>query len=107
MADGPLDEDIVLSTICILRLDSKKQTKEEEKKRSTWVRPWLARRKERGFYHQLLTEITVEDTPAFRESLHMTETQFQGLVAGWLHGRLSLRFCRKNFSSGDVFLVIF
>ena len=75
----PLDdfnEDIVLSTICILLLDGKKQTKEEEKKRSTWVRPWLTRRKERAFYHQLLTEITVEDAPAFRELLRMTKTQF-------------------------------
>ena len=69
MADGPLKEDVVLSTICILLLDDKKQT-------------WLARRKERGFYHQLLTEITVEDTPTFRELLRMTKTQFQGLVAG-------------------------
>ena len=43
MADGPLDEDIVLSTSCIPPLDDKTQTKEEEKKRSTWVRPWLAR----------------------------------------------------------------
>ena len=57
MADGPLDKDVVLSTICILLLDDKKQTKKEEKKRSTWVRPWLARRKERGFYHQVLMEI--------------------------------------------------
>ena len=38
---------------------------------------------------------------------YMTKTQFQGLVAGWLHGRLSLRFCLKNFSSGDFFLAIF
>ena len=55
----PFGQDIVLSTICILLLDDKKQTKEEEKKRSTWVRPWLARRKERGFYHQLLMEISL------------------------------------------------
>ena len=82
MANGSLDEDIVLSTICILLLllDDKKQTKEEEKKRSTRVRPWLARRKEGEFYHQLLTEISVEDTPAFHELLRMTKTQFQGLV---------------------------
>ena len=45
----PFGQGIVLSTICIPLLDDKKQTKEEEKKRSTWVRPWLARRKERGF----------------------------------------------------------
>ena len=59
MADTPLDKDIVLSTICILLLDDKRQTKEEEKKRSTWVCPWLTRRKEQGFYHQLLMEISL------------------------------------------------
>ena len=57
MADGPLDEDIVLSTICILLRDDKKQTKEEEKKRSTLVCLRLIRSKEREFYHQLLKEI--------------------------------------------------
>ena len=58
MADGPLDKVIVFSTICILLLDGKKK-KEEEKKRSMWVRAWLTRRKERGFYHQLLMEISL------------------------------------------------
>ena len=28
-------------------------------------------------------------------------------VAGWLHGQLSLRFCRECFNSGDFFLAIF
>ena len=64
MADGPLDEDIVLSTICLLLLDGKK-TNEGRRKEKANVGP------ERGFYHQLLTEITVEDTPAFRELLRM------------------------------------
>ena len=27
--------------------------------------------------------------------------------AGLLHGRLSLRYCRENFNSGDFFLAIF
>ena len=28
-------------------------------------------------------------------------------VAGWLHGQLSLRFCRESFNSGDFFRAIF
>ena len=28
-------------------------------------------------------------------------------VAGWLHGQLSLRFCRESFNSGDFFPVVF
>ena len=58
MVDDPLDKDIVLSTICIL-LDNKKQMKEEEKKRSLRVCPWLARRKEQGFYHEIPMEISL------------------------------------------------
>ena len=50
--------------------------------------------------HQLLTEITFE-------ALRTTKTQFQGLVTGWLRGRLSLRFCPENFNSGDFFLANF
>ena len=69
MVDSPLDKDIVLSTI--LLLDNEKQTMEEEKKSSTWVCPWLTRRKEQGFYHQLLTEISVVDTPGFHELLRV------------------------------------
>ena len=71
MAEVTLNDDIVLSAVFIL-LDEKKQGKEEEKKRTMWVRPWLTRRKEWGFYHQLVTEISVEDVPAFREILRVT-----------------------------------
>ena len=80
MADGLLDEDIILSAIFILLFDDKKKTKKEEKKTSTWVRPWLARREEGGFYHQLLSEISLEDTAAFHELLRVTKTQFHVLV---------------------------
>ena len=100
MVDGPLDKDIVLSTIGILHED-KKQTKEEEKKRSTWVRPWLTRREERGFYHQIPMEISLA-----KYSLVTSQARAKSCrVAS--HGRLSRRFCRENFNSGDFFLAIF
>ena len=102
MAEVTLDDDIVLSAIFIL-LDEKKQGKEEEKKRTTWVRPWLARRKERGFYHQLVTEISVEDVPAFREILRVTKTQFHGLV-DTLSPRLAKRdtVMRESIKPGEM-----
>ena len=92
MADGPLDEYIVLSSICILLLDDQKRTKEEEKKRSTWVRPWLARRKELGFYHQLMTQISVGDTPAFRELLWMTRLSCRVATRATISAILSRKF---------------
>ena len=69
---------MILSAISILVFDEKKEAKKEEKKRSMWVRPWLARRKEHEFYHQLLSEIS--DTAACHELLHVTKTQFHVLA---------------------------
>ena len=49
-----------------------KRRKKKIKKRSTWVLAWLAKRKEEGFYHQLLTEISLVNISAFSELLRMT-----------------------------------
>ena len=76
-----------------------KRRKKKIKKRSTWVRPWFAKRKEQGFYHQLLTEISVVDIPAFPELLRMTRLSCRVTTRA-----LSLRFCRENFNSDDFFL---
>ena len=61
-------------------------------------------RKEKGTrtYHQLLTEISVVDIPAFPELLRMTRVSCRVATRA-----LSLRFCRENFNSGDFFLAIF
>ena len=61
-----------------IRYLGKKRRK--RKKRSCWIHPWLARRKERGFYYQLFQEISVEDTPAFFELMRMTKSNFDFLV---------------------------
>ena len=79
-----------------------KRKKKKIKKRSTWVRPWLAKRKEQGFYHQLLTEISVVDIPAFPELLPMTRLSCRVATRA-----LFQRFCRENFNSGDFFLRFF
>ena len=103
MADGLLVEDMILSAIFILLFDDEKKTKKEEKKRSTWIRPWLARREERGFYHQLLREISVEDSAAFHELLRVTKTQFHVLVDS-LSPRLAKRdtVMRESIKSGEM-----
>ena len=79
-----------------------KRRKKKIKKRATRVRPWLVKRKEQGFYHQLLTEILLVDRPAFPELSRMTRLSCR--VATRV---LSLRFCRENLNTGDFFLAIF
>ena len=97
------DEDIVFRLFAFFFLTIKsKRRKKKIKKRSTWVRPWLAKTKEQGFYHQLLTEISVVEIPAFPELLRMTRLSCMVATRA-----LSLRFCRENFNSGDSFLAIF
>ena len=74
------DEIITLTAIYVLLSDTSAKKRRKRKKRSCWIRPWLARRKERGFYHQLFQEISVEDTPAFFELMRMTKSNFDFLV---------------------------
>ena len=92
---------MILSTILIILFDDK--TNKEEKNRSTWVRPSLARREERRFYHQLLSEISVEDTAAFHELLRVTKTQFHVLV-DTLSPRLTKRdtVMRESIKFGEM-----
>ena len=91
------------SPFCVFFLTIKsKRRKKKSKKRSGWVRSWLAKRKEQGFYRQLLAEISVVDIPALPELLRMTRLSCRVATRA-----LSLRFCRENFNSGDFFLAIF
>ena len=90
-----------LFAFLFLTIKSKRREK-KIKKRWTWVRPWLGKRKEQGFYYQLLTEISVVDIPAFPELLRMTRLSCRVATRA-----LSLRFCRENFNSGNFFLAIF
>ena len=69
-----------LTAICVILLGSPAPKKQKTKNRSCWIRPWIARREERGFYHQLFQEISAEDTPAFYELMRMNKTNFHYLV---------------------------
>lgn len=84
------DDVAILSAICVLLMDEDKQKERRKRERSTWIRPWLARREERGFFHQLFKEISVEDTPAFFELMRMNKQNFRHLV-DMLHCRLARR----------------
>ena len=74
-----------LFTFSFMTIKSKRR-KNKIKNRSTWVRPWLAKRKEQGFYHQLLTEISVANILAFPELLRMTRLSCRVDYTGAIYG---------------------
>ena len=59
-----------------LLADEKPKGKQKRKKREP-KRQWIRRREERGAFHQLVKEITVEDDKGFRIFFHLSQDQFQ------------------------------
>ena len=52
----------------------------DKSKKKCWVRPLLERRKEKGCYHNLFQELSVEDTASFQEFIRMDKMHFNYLV---------------------------
>jgi hypothetical protein len=48
--------------------------------RRVWTRDWILRREERGAYHTICKELTVEDTLCFSEYMRMPHEKFVALV---------------------------
>ena len=48
----------------------------KSRERVIWTRSWISRREERGAYHQLIRELTVEDAPAFARYFRMDKEKF-------------------------------
>ena len=51
-----------------------------QRNRKVYMRDWIARREERGIYHQLVKELEVGDIVAYKEFFRMTKQQFCFLV---------------------------
>ena len=67
----------------LLFIDLLSKEDEEPKKRHkrlNWVRPWLARREQRGIYHLLVKELILEDETSYRDFFRTNIEQFQFLV---------------------------
>jgi hypothetical protein len=67
----------------LLLLDLLSEDDEEQikpRKRIHWVRPWIARREQRGVYHLLVRELALEDETAYRDFFRTTKAQFQFLA---------------------------
>ena len=67
----------------IVQVQVQVQTREEEKKRKNrrwWVRQWIGRRDEMGYYHQLMRELEAEDPESFINFTRMTPQMFKYLL---------------------------
>ena len=59
---------------------------EEEEERATtrvrteWVKPWLQRRKSRGFYDQLVSELRIEEEDIYKNYLRMKPEHFDEIL---------------------------
>ena len=74
------DETLLLAATVLLLLDENDKPKLGKRKRLHWVLPWIARKEERRMYHQLFQELSLEDTPSFREFMRMDRDHFQSLA---------------------------
>ncbi|XP_026831387.1 uncharacterized protein LOC113563656 [Ooceraea biroi] len=49
-------------------------------RRKIWIKPWVARRKEKGCHHNLFLELQLKDPNKFRRCLRMNTNIFENLV---------------------------
>lgn len=61
------------NVVNILRLMSKKKSR----KRILWVKPWLKRRAERSVYHNIVSELRIQDRYDFRKYFRMNAETFE------------------------------
>ncbi len=71
----------VLSLLSLAFLAEEEEEVPKTRNRQQYnMREWIARREERGVYHQLIREIEVEDQTGYREFFRVTKEQFIFLV---------------------------
>lgn len=54
--------------------------KNRRRRRGTWARPWLGRRKEHGAYHALSKELAEEDPQGFLNFVRMDTKDFDDIL---------------------------
>jgi hypothetical protein len=70
----------VLSLLGLAFLAEEDEEVPKTRNRQQYMREWIARREERGVFHQLIRELEVEDQTGFREFFRVTKEQFIFLV---------------------------
>lgn len=71
---------VAMSAILLIALKVRKK-KKSRRKRRIWVRPWIARRSERGVNNTLLEELRLEDIKSYKLYLRMDEVVFNYILS--------------------------
>ena len=80
MAANDADDDIILASLGIAVLNTRRRSKAKKVNRTIWHRQWVARRTQFGAYHNLLTELRTSDAAGFRNFVRMDEDSFMQLL---------------------------
>ena len=75
MAASQQKRAVAVVLLGLLANEEPKNRQKRKKKEPT--RQWIRRREERGAFHQLLKEITVEDEKGYQNLFHLSRDQFQ------------------------------
>lgn len=68
------------SVLCLSMLLEEDEGGNRTPNRKVYMRDWISRREERGIYHQLIKELEVGDSVAYKEFFRMAKQQFCFLV---------------------------
>ena len=66
-----------VGAILTMILLSEEEETNRKRNRLIWVRPWIARKDERGVYNQLVQELALEDETSYRDFFRMDKHQFR------------------------------
>ena len=53
---------------------------EDKKRRRGKTRQWIRRRDERGYFHNIVKELAIEDTVQYKDMMRMSHAIFQGIL---------------------------
>lgn len=85
--------DVFQLVILKLRRDRRRGRR---RRRTSWVRPWIGRRRQFGMYDQLMVELRNEDSASFTNFLRMPPVMFDELLA-----RVGPRITKRHTSYRD------
>ena len=74
-----LQHELNVMDLALYQLGAKRRRR--VKRRTTWIRPWIGRRREFGMYDQLMVELRNEDTASFKNFLRMPTDMYDEIVA--------------------------
>ena len=71
---------VIAITDMIMEEEEDEVNIKKKRNRINWMRSWIARREERGAFHQLVKELVVEDSVGFRDFFRLNSQQFEFIL---------------------------